>query len=95
MLISRWWPYADLDTLLELAQFVGCIFTVDGLIDHISGQGIEKDELFDALYRSTDIFAAHGHDSSSHANMPVSSNPALSSFRVLVELLGKRYTSGG
>ena len=94
MLVSRWWPHADLDTLLELAQFVGCIFTVDGLIDHVSSQGVEKNELFHALYRSTDTFAAQGHSSSSHAKMLVSSNPALNRFRVLAELLGKRYTSG-
>lgn len=94
MLISRWWPDAGLEILLELAQFVGCIFTVDGLIDQVSGPGREKNEVFLALYRATDTFAAQGHDPSSHAKMLVSSNPAINSFRGLVELLAKRYTSG-
>ena len=94
MLTSRWWPYADLDTLLDLAQFVGCIFTVDGVIDQVSGQGEEKNEAFQALHHGTNIFVEQDLEPCSRAKMLTSTNPIVDSFRVLSVLLCKRYTKG-
>lgn len=95
MLTSRWWPYADLQTLLDLAQFVGCIFTVDGVIDQVSGPGEDEIEAFQALHHGTDIFVEQGLDPSNRAKMLTSSSPIVDSFRILSELLCKRYTKGG
>jgi hypothetical protein len=94
MLISRWWPYADLDTLLDLAHFVGCIFTVDGVIDQVSGPGKDKNEAFQALHHGTNIFVEQDLEPSNRAKMLASSNPIVDSFRVLSVLLCKRYTKG-
>lgn len=94
MLTAKWWPYADLETLLDLARFVGCIFTVDGLVDEFSGPGKEKIDAFDALNRGTNDFIEKGLDPSDNAEMLMSSNPTIDGFHILSELLCKRYTIG-
>ncbi len=91
-LTSRWWPYADLETLLELAQFVACIFSTDGMIDQASGPGKDKTQAFQALHRSTDSFVEQRLEMSQAAKKPRSSDSLINSFRVLSELLRKRYT---
>ena len=93
-LTSRWWPAADLETLLDLAQFVACIFSTDGMIDQASGPGKDKTQAFQALHRSTDNFVEQRFDMSHGAKVPRSSNSLINSFRVLSGLLRKRYTTG-
>lgn len=93
-LTSRWWPYADLETLLDLAQFVACIFSTDGMIDQASGPGKDKTQAFQALHRSTDSFVEQRLDMSQGAKKPRSPDSLINSFRVLSELLRKRYTIG-
>ena len=93
-LTSRWWPYADLETLLDLAQFVACIFSTDGMIDQASGPGKDKTQAFEALHRSTDNFVEQRLDTPQGAKKPRSSDSLVNSFRVLSKLLRKRYTTG-
>lgn len=93
-LTSRWWPYADLETLLDLAQFVACIFSTDGMIDQASGPGKDKTQAFQALHRNTDNFVEQRLDVSQGAKISRSPDSLINSFRVLSELLRKRYTTG-
>lgn len=93
-LTSRWWPAADLETLLDLAQFVACIFSTDGMIDQASGPGEDKTRAFQALHHSTDNFVEQRLDMSHGAKVPRSSDSLINSFRVLSGLLRKRYTIG-
>ncbi|KAF7505556.1 hypothetical protein GJ744_000636 [Endocarpon pusillum] len=92
-LTSRWWPAADLETLLDLAQFVACIFSTDGMIDQASGPGKDKTQAFQALHRSTDNFVEQRLDMSHDAKVPRPSDSLTNSFRVLSGLLRKRYTT--
>ena len=94
MLTSRWWPFAGLEKLLDLAHFVTCIFTVDGMIDQVSGTGKHNVEAFQALYRMTESFVEPRYDESSRLEILDASNPVIDSFRVLKKLLCKHYTNG-
>lgn len=94
LLTSNWWPHADLKTLLDLAHFVGCIFTVDGMIDQASGSGKDKIEAFDALYHDTDDFVQKGLSPSNPTEAIEPRNVLGDCFLTLATLLRKRYTNG-
>jgi hypothetical protein len=94
LLTSRWWPYADRETLVDLAHFVACIFSVDGLIDDVSGPSKDDMKAFHALYESTEAFAEQELESSKLEEIPASLKSTIDTFRVLSELLSKRYTFG-
>jgi hypothetical protein len=95
VLTSRWWPHADLETLLDLVHFVGCIFTVDWVIDQVSGPSKGKVDVFEALHQSTDNFVEQGlHPSSYGKVVDKPCDSAMKNFHILSKLLYMRHTVG-
>ncbi|KAK4993887.1 hypothetical protein LTR66_005301 [Elasticomyces elasticus] len=90
-LVSRWFPTAELDVLLDLTYFVGWMYLVDDQIDQLAGSR-EHAEDFRAMADDTITYAEQLLGLRSK-NKPVTAlHPGVYSFQRTAEALRDRYT---
>lgn len=92
--MAAWFPYADEETLRQLAYFVGWMFLIDDEIDQVSGPNIDDPEAFEKLHDDTLEFVRRSLELDGQSQPPTAENPTIESFRFFGEALCERCTVG-
>ena len=95
-LLSSWYPYADAQTLEDMAYFLCWMYLVDDtIIDEYSRPGQDNAEIFDKHLTELLEFChtSLGLDPDPNKPQPTSDHPAIDSFRGTGAALCRRYTT--